>query len=131
MAFTSVEIIALIVLIVTTIKILVLLIKPQAWMNFARGFYKKPALARMVSLALGLVILYYLTAAGIGIVEILAVTAFVAMLIVFGLAPQINTLMARYKAQIKKGKLWKENWLYTLIWVALMVWGALVLFNLI
>ncbi|MCK5043765.1 hypothetical protein KAR52_02065 [Candidatus Pacearchaeota archaeon] len=131
MVFTPVEIIALILIIIATIKILVLLIKPQAWMNFAQCFYKKPIVARTVSLVLGGVIFYYLITAGISVVEILAVTAFVAMLMVFGLASQIKPLIAKYKAQIKKGKLWKDNWLYTLLWIALMVWGILVLFNLI
>ena len=128
MAFTSVEIIALIVIIVAAIKILVLLIKPRAWMNFAQSVYKKPIVARAVSLVLGGVILYYLITAGISVVEILAVTAFISMFIVFGLASQVKSLIARYKAQIKKGKLWKEHWFYTLLWIALIAFGVKELF---
>jgi hypothetical protein len=128
MAFTPVEIIALVLLIVMAIKILVLLIKPQAWMNFAQCFYKKPVVARAISLVLGGVIFYYLITSGISVVEILAVTAFLAMFIVLGLASEVKPLIAKYKARIKKGKLWKEHWFYTLLWVALMAWGVKELF---
>ena len=113
MVFTPVEIIALILIIVATIKILVLLIKPQAWMNFAQCFYKKSVVARAIFLVLGGVIFYYLIIAGISVVEILAVAAFVSMLIGIGLASEVKPLIAKYKARIRKGKLWKEHWFYT------------------
>jgi len=128
MAFTSVEIIALIVIIVAAIKMAVLLVKPQAWMSFAGGVYSKKGLAQIVSLILAGVVLYYLIQGDITIVEILAVTAFVSLLMMFALAPYIQPLIKRYQAQIKKGSIWKENWLYTLIWVILLVWGLLELF---
>ena len=128
---TPVEIIALVVIVAAAIKMLVLLVKPTAWMDFAKRFYSRSDLARIVSLILAAIVLYYLTQAGITIVQILAVTAFVALLIVVGLAPNIGSIMNRYKAQIKSGKLWKTHWFYALLWLALIVWGALVLFKVI
>jgi hypothetical protein len=111
----SVEIIALIVILAALLKILILLIKPKAWMDFTKNFLGKPVLSRVVSLILAAVVLYYLIQEGITIIQIFAVTAFVAALIMFGLAPHFNLLIKKYGAQIQKGKLWKENWLYTLI----------------
>ncbi len=131
MAFTSVEIIALIVLVAATIKILMLAIKPAGYMKFAKAVYKRPAITRVIAFILAGVVLYYLINSGLTIVQILATTAFVALLIVIGLAGDVKDLLKKYQADIKAGKLWKRYGFYTLLWVALMVWGALVLFKVI
>tara|TARA_Y100000034_G_scaffold117861_1_gene157826 strand:+ start:274 stop:663 length:390 start_codon:yes stop_codon:yes gene_type:complete len=123
MALTTVEIIALIVILASAIKIVILLINPKAWMDFAKNVYSKPQLTSLVSLALAGVVLYYLLQAGITIVQILAVTAFVSLLVLVGLASEIQPLMKKYESMIRKGNLWREYWLYTLVWVALMTWG--------
>ena len=127
---TPIEIIALAVIVLVAVKMLVLLVKPKAWMNFAKGFYKKKSVAVVIALILGGVVLYYLIQE-LTIVQILAVTAFIAMLLVIGLAGHVSDLIKKYEGQIRRGKLWKENWFYSLIWIALMVWGVLVLFNVI
>ena len=131
MAFTSVEIIALILIAISAVKMLILLIKPQAWMGFAKAIYKKPIVMKLVGVVLGGVILYYLIDSGMTIVQILATSAFVAMLFVVGLSEDAGTFIKKYQAQIKAGKLWKKFWFYTLLWIALLVWGALVLFEVI
>ena len=123
MTFTSIEIIALVVIVLAVIKMIVLLVKPKAWMDFAKNVYSKPQLTSLVSLALAGVVLYYLLQAGITIVQILAVTAFVSLLVLVGLASEIQPLMKKYESMIRKGNLWREYWLYTLVWVALMTWG--------
>lgn len=128
MNFTSVEWIALVVVILSVVKMLVLLVKPQAWMNFAKGVYGKPAVTSFVALILAAIVLYYLTQSGITIVQILAVTAFVALIIMIGLAPEVPYFIKKYQAMIKQGRLWKEYWLYALVWIALLAWGASELF---
>lgn len=128
MAFTAIQNIALVLIIVAIIKIVVLLIKPQAWMNFAKGIYSKPSVAKFVGLILAIIVFYYLYSAGITIIQILAVTAFVALLLMIALAGEVDSLIKKYQAMIKKGNLWKEYWLYTLLWVALLVWGLNELF---
>ena len=126
MALTSVGIIALALIALSVIKILVLLVKPQAWMSFAKNVvYKKPAITKLVAFVLGGIILYYLLMAGITVVQILAVAAFVAMLFVFGLSGDVKHLLKRYEDEVKKGIMWKKYWFYTLLWVALIVWGVL------
>ena len=128
MAFTPVETIALIIILVGAIKIVVLLVNPKAWMNFAKSVYSKPSLTSLVALVLAAVVLWYLIQSGITIVEVLAVSAFVTLLIAVGLAKEVGPLMKKYEAMIKKDKLWKEYWLYALAWILLMAWGVKELF---
>ena len=84
---TPIEIIALILIIVSAIKIVVLLIKPQAWMNLTQALLKKSNWVVAVNFILAVIVLWFLLGAGITIVEILAVTAFVATLMAIGLFP--------------------------------------------
>jgi len=59
MAFTAVQNIALILIVVGLIKMFVLLVKPQAWMDFSKWLYSKPQLAKFVGLILAVVVFYY------------------------------------------------------------------------
>lgn len=127
MAFTPVEIIALIVIIASAIKMVMLVINPKGWMNMAKGIYSKPFIVRFVALVLAAIVLYYLLME-ITIVQIIATTAFVALLVLIGLAAEVEPLIKKYEALIKKGKLWKEYWFYALIWILLMVWALVELF---
>jgi len=128
MAFTPVEIIALVMIVLAVIKIAVLLVNPKSWMNFAKGIYSKPNVTSLVAFVFAAIVLYYLLQSGITIVEILAVTAFVTLLMVFGLAKEVGPLMKHFEAIIKKGNFWKDYWFYTLIWVILLAWGVKELF---
>ncbi|MBU2616243.1 MAG: hypothetical protein KKC19_04015 [Nanoarchaeota archaeon] len=123
MTFTSIEWLALVLIVLATIKILVILVNPKSWISFAKGIYKKPAVTSLVAFVLGAIVLYYLIQSGLTIVQILAVVVFVALLFALGLAPEASYLVKKYEGMIKKGKLWKEYWFYTLIWIVLLAWG--------
>ena len=125
---TPIEIIALIVIVAAAVKMLVLLVSPKAWMNFAKGIYSNATLVKLAGIVLAGIVLYYLVDSGMTIVQILAVTAFVASMLIIGLASEVKDLMAKYESRIKRGTLWKDFWLYTLIWIVLLVWGAKELF---
>ena len=127
MALTGIEIIALVVIVFALVKMLVLLVKPKAWMSFARGIYKKPAVTSLIALILAGVVLYFLVQGGMTIIQILAVTGFVALLLAVGLAPEVPYLLKKYSGMINSGKLWQKYWLYTLIWLALVVFGIVAL----
>ncbi|MBI5803397.1 hypothetical protein HY448_01795 [Candidatus Pacearchaeota archaeon] len=111
-------------IIISAIKISILLVKPKSWIDFAKWLYSKTITTSIVALILAAITLYYLIQSGITIVQILAVTAFVALLLIVGLAPQMSVLIKRYEIMVREGKLWKEYWLYILIWIALIGWGA-------
>ena len=121
---SAVEIIAGILIVAGLIKIIVLLVNPKAWMNFAKGVWKNTGLMQVVMLILSGVILYYLIDSGMTIVQILAAGAFMGTLMAVGFANHIDSLMSKYDKQIKKGNLFKDNWLYILIWIALLIWAA-------
>ena len=127
MTFTPVETIALIIIVIATIKILVLLIKPMAWMKFAEKIYSNSMLTQLIGFVLAGIVFYYLLQE-MTVVQILAVAAFISLLIGVGLMPIMGDLVKKYEGIIKKGNIWKDSWLYTLIWVALMAWGAKELF---
>lgn len=128
MAFTSIEIIALILIIVSVIKLLVLLISPKSWMGFAKKVWTSPVVAAIVCFLLAALVLYYLVQE-ITIVQILAVMAFMALFIAIGFVGHVKDLFKKYDKKIKTKTLWKNGmWLYALLWLALIVWGAIVLF---
>ncbi len=122
-----IEIFALILIVLGLVKILVLAINPESWMNFARWIWSKPRLTQVISLILAGTVFYYLLM-DLTIVQILAVMLFLALLMVVGLADEVEYFLTKYNGMIKKGKLWKHYWLYTLIWLVLLLWGLKELF---
>ncbi len=129
MAFTPLENIALILIVVSVIKILVILINPGSWFNFAKKVWSNSGITRMIALILAIIVFYYLMQE-LTIVQILAVTAFVALTIAVGLGDRINELLKHYEKLMKNRKMLKDHWMYLVIWLALMIWGIKELFNL-
>ena len=123
MAFGVLEILALILISITLIKLLTFLIDPKIWYRFLEGFYRDTTIASFIAFVLAIVVLYFLLQAGVTIVEILAVCLFIALLIVIGLAKYANDLIPWIKNQDIVAVL-KEVWLYTLVWLLLIAWGV-------
>lgn len=115
-------------IIAAVVKMVILLVNPKAYVNFAKGFMSKTVLVQLVGLILAIIVLYFLLAE-LTIVHILAVVAFTGLLILVGLAPNFETLIRKYEDEIKKGSLWKQYWLYSIIWIILIIWAAVVLFS--
>lgn len=127
MIFTSVEIIALIVIIASAIKILVLSIDAKAWMNFAKNVYSRPRLTAFFAFVLAAIVLNYLLSE-MTIVQIIAVMGFTALMLGIGLASEVKPLIKKYESMAKQGNILKRYWFYTLIWVALMLWALAEIF---
>lgn len=125
---TPIEIIALVFIVLAAVKMLVLLVNPMVWMNGAMKTFNNKIFTQLIGFVLAGVIFYYLRQAGISIVEILAVSSFMTAMLIIAFAGHINDFAAKYKGLIKRGKLWQEYWLYTLIWIILLVWGVKELF---
>jgi hypothetical protein len=119
----QIEILALIFIIVGLIKVIVLAYKPRKWMNFAESLWNRPKTMQLICLILAIVIFFYLRENGISIVQILAVSFFVAMFMAVAIAPEAEDLIQKYDARIKRGNLWKQYWLYVLLWLVLLLWG--------
>ena len=125
---TALKIIAAILIAFSAIKLLFVLVDVRAWVRFARRLYANPAVTSVVALVLAAIVLYLLLAAGMSIVQILAVCVFVVLLLVVGIAPYANELFAWLDRQ-DLGAMIKRQWLYTLIWVVLLAWGAVEIFS--
>jgi hypothetical protein len=88
-------------------------------MNFAKKVYSNPNIASWVALILALVVLYYLVQAGITITTILAVTVFVALVFIAGLASYVKKIIK----DVNLKTILKDQWYYVLLWLALIIWG--------
>lgn len=120
---TPIGIIALILIIVSAIKIVVILVNPKSWADVVKKIWANPMVTSIISLILAAIVLYYLIQSGLTIVQILAVTAFVGLLMAVGIGIYANEVISMATKMLKKGIL-KKAWLYTLIWIILLIWGV-------
>ncbi len=117
----SVQTLALIVIVISAIKILVLLIKPKAWIDFAGSLYKMPAVSMAVFAVLAYLVLSVLMNAGITYTQIFAVTLFVVLLSGLTLSIYAKDFMGLAHKLVKDRNFWNKAWFPTLVWVALAV----------
>ena len=125
---TPIGIIALILIIISAIKIIVILVNPKSWADTVKKIWANPMVTSIISLILAAIVLYYLVwVEGLTIVQILAVTAFIVLLMAVGIGMYAKEVISMSTRLLKKGVL-KKAWLYTLIWIVLLIWGAKELF---
>jgi len=124
---TPIGIIALILIIISAIKIIVILVNPKSWADIVKKIWANPMVTSIISLILAAIVLYYLIQSGLTIVQILAVTLFVALLMAVGIGMYATEMISMATKMLKKGVL-KKAWFYTLIWIVLLIWGAKELF---
>ncbi len=117
MAFTAIEIFALILAVIVLLKLIVLLIKPDMLFKFSKKLFKQVKLFQVLILIVGAVVLYYLLQT-LTIVQIFAVTFFVGSLYALLLAAYAEKLMKLFKPKT----IVKDNWLTFLIWTILSLW---------
>lgn len=127
MGLEPLEILAAIIIVFSLVKLTVVLISPMSWLNFAKKIYVRPQITSAVALVLAAVVLYILINSGMTIVHILAVTLFIVLVLVIGMARYGEEIISWAMGQDLRTIL-KEQWLYTLIWIVLLVWGIAVIF---
>lgn len=118
MTFGILEILATILILFSVIKLVVFLISPQAWFGFARKIYIKPEVTSAVAFILAATVLYFLISSGVTIVQILAITLFIALIITGGIAKYGQNIITWADNQ-DFNPILKDQWLYILIWVVL------------
>jgi 1,4-dihydroxy-2-naphthoate octaprenyltransferase len=69
-------------------------------------------------------VLYGLLDSGLTIVQILAVSLFVMLLVIPGFAPYMGEVLRGLEGKTFQ-EMMREQWLYTLVWTILLGWGAL------
>ena len=122
MAYTSLEIIALIFIVAAVLKIVVILVAPKSYLGFAKKVWSNALVMSVIMLALAGVVLYYLLQT-LSIVQIVAAGMFIALLVGVGFAPYASHLLKIYEKKIGNGRFLRENWLYLLVWLGLMGWA--------
>ncbi len=122
---TAVEIIALIFVALSVIKLVVLSISPRAWYGPANPIIRlvwNRISATVLSLVLGGLVLFYLLAE-ISIVQIFASMVFTFLLVILIMAPDIKKIFDVLIRHLEREKrLWTRYWFPLLVWIALMVW---------
>lgn len=127
MVLGTIEILALIIAVVAAIKILVILVKPRAWLGVVKAVYKSPMITMIISVILAAVVLYYLNNSGISIVQIFAVMLFIALLGAVGVSAYYKEVSGVISNMLKDRKILKKAWLSILIWILLIIWVLLVI----
>ncbi len=117
----SLKTLALIVIAIFVIKMVVLLVKPKAWMDLAEKIYMNTIVTVIVSVILGYLVLGSLVEAGITYVQIFAVISFVILLFALSIAIYAKEMIALGRNLINSGSLWKKAWFPVLVWVVLCV----------
>lgn len=119
------EIIALVFIVITLIKLLVISFNPKAWYGPANPLMKlfaNQTLSSIFSLFLGgLVLMYLLTK--LNIVGVFAVLVFAFLLLMLTLSPYINQMVEMIIMDSETGKgFFRKNWLSILVWLILIFW---------
>lgn len=112
---------ALIISMLALIKILVILIKPKAWLNLVKSIWSVPMLAMLACLVGGAVVFYYLIQE-LSIVQIMAVVLFVALLGGTSVAVYSKEIVSLAGKMLNDRKFLRKGWLAIIIWLVLILW---------
>lgn len=123
MNFPAIEILTGLLILAAAIKLFVVFVDARVWLRFAKRVYAIPTVTSWVALLLAALVLYLLLQSGFTIIEVLAVTVFVALLLIVGIAPYAGRLFEWLETQSLPAML-RQQWLYIVVWVLLLSWGA-------
>lgn len=120
---TALEIIATIFALLIVVKIVVVLVNPQLWMQkVAEPLFGNPRLASAVYGGLAIVVGYYVFTS-LDIIDIAAVMALTSLLVGLGLLPYASALLkVAEEISATPSKLLRNAWLPIVIWVAIALW---------
>lgn len=120
---TIIEIIALIFIVLVGLKITIILISPQFWVEqVVKKIWAKQATMIIVSLAAAGVTLYFLLEE-MTMVQILAVALFISLLMMAGVAMYSPDFIKLAEKLYEKKAITKKTLPYIVIWIALILWG--------
>ncbi len=128
MAFTPVEIIALMLIAITIIKLLVLSTNPKKWLSLVEGLYANANTTKVIALILAAIVFYYLLQE-ITIVQIFATMAFIFLIMAIKFASYKNDIIALARKILNKEGVIKKSGLLVVIWLLLMIWALYAIFG--
>jgi len=124
---TPIEIMALIVIVVAVIKLIVILVKPKAWIGVVKSVYSNSVLTMVVSLVLAVIVLNYLLTE-LTIVQIFASMLFFALLASLSISVYSKDLISLGNKMLKDRKFLSKAWLAIVVWIILIIWAVKELF---
>jgi len=128
MAYTPIEIIAVLFSLLVIIKLIVISINPKAWMDqVAKPIYKNPVTSGTIMAVLAVVFFYYLLAE-LTVTQIYAAIAFMAMLTGVSFCHYSKEMLPWADKVIKK-PFSGTMWLLILVWLVISVWVLLEVFG--
>ena len=129
MGLTTIQTIAFILVLLTLVKLVVIIFNKKWWFNkVARPIYRNTLVSSLIFLVLAIVIFFYLLDSGITVTQMMAVTAFVVLLIGFSMV-QYGKEVLSFADRIYKKKFNYGTWINILIWAGLAVWTLFEIFS--
>ncbi len=129
---TPVEIIALVFVVLSVIKLVVLSVSPKAWYGPSNPIVSliwNKVSAAVLSLVIGAVVLFYLLAE-ISIVQVFATIVFAFLLAILTISPDIKKLFETLTTHLEKEKNFlSKYWLSAIVWIGLMIWVVWEIFS--
>ncbi|MDZ4165450.1 MAG: hypothetical protein U1C55_10010 [Smithellaceae bacterium] len=118
----TLEILALIVILISIVKLVFVFVDLRSWLGFTRRLYAKPTRIALISLVLAVFVLFLLILSGLTIVQILAVCLFFVLLVAAGFAPYYTKILDLF-GDLDLTAAMKNQWHYLALWIILMGWG--------
>lgn len=122
-----IEIMALLIALLSGIKLIVIMINQKAWLNFWKPIYRKSGITTIVALVIGAVSLNYLMQV-MSIVHLFAAMLFFTAMMLLSFMAYSKETLAFAEQIYKKKNLLARAWLPTIVWVILLVWVFYTLF---
>ena len=123
MAYTPVEWTALIFIIFVLLKIIIITINKNLWINkVTKKVLKKPHGYGFIMLILSLISLWFLLQE-LTIVQIIAASTFITLLMGFGILQYTEELQTLITKVQKDKHIIKKSWIYIVIWLIILLWG--------
>jgi len=123
MGYTPIEWIALIFIIISLLKIIILVINKNFWINkVSKKIINHGHSMAFIMLVLALIVLCFLLKE-LTIVQIIAASVFGILLVGFGMLQYTKELSPLIKKIQKDPHILKRSWIYILIWVIILLWG--------
>lgn len=124
---TPIETLALIFSLAIIIKLVVIFVNKNWWVNFTKLVYKNPGILAVVELVLAGVVFYYLIQS-LSVVYIVGGVLLGALLTGMTFAAYRKEVIQPMIKLLKSGNALKKAWLPVLVWIALAIWVLLELF---
>lgn len=126
-SLNPIETIALLVAIISIIKLFFVLTNPKSWLSVVKSVYSNKLLTTIVSTVLALIVLNYLIKE-ISIAQIFAVMAFVMLLFAITASSYGKDIIALAEKTYKDKNRLNKTWFPILIWAMLLIWLLFFLF---